>query len=95
MSENNFMRLKIYLDLLQYAAEEQKQIAAHNRGNGASRTNSLRNLDSSFESTDFPKYHVDVLLSRNNSYDILMVQNDQLKSQKMGSVPTNTNGAMV
>lgn len=72
LNDKNFMKIRIYLDLLQYTSEEQKQIAAHNKGRGSSAQNIIRNIDQPDEGEESSKWHVDVLLSRSNSYELSM-----------------------
>lgn len=54
------MQIRIYLDLLQYSQEEQRQIAAHNKGKGGSGANTLRNVDAE------PQWHANFQIKRNN-----------------------------
>jgi hypothetical protein len=75
LTDKNFIKIKIYLDFLQYTSEEQKQIQAHNKGRGSSSVNQTRDIDQPEEDEEFPKWGVEVLLSKSNVYELLMLQN--------------------
>lgn len=65
------MNIRIYLDLLQYSQEEQRQIAAHNKGKGGTGNNILRNVDQE------PQWHANFQIKRNNNvYETHMVYDE-------------------
>lgn len=76
--------------MLQYSAEEQKQIQEHNKGKGSSSQNVLRNIDQPDESDEFPRWYTDVIISRSNHYELLMLQSQSLALQHKKEVVTPT-----
>lgn len=81
LQDANFLRIRIYLDLLQYSTLDQQ----------AKDSNMMtRSIDEPNES--MPKYHVDLLLSRNNLYELILNTN---QSKKDVVLPQNTNGGLV
>ena len=58
--------------------------------------NITRNIDQPDEGEASSKWHVDVLLSRSNSYELSMQQNSPgFDRDAQASFPANTNGALV
>jgi hypothetical protein len=65
------MKVRVYLDLLQYSQEEQRQIAMHNKGKGGS-GQILRNLD------EEPQWHANFVIQKQNQvYETHMFYDEQ------------------